>query len=37
MELIGIITTLEIIIPNGIQLEENGETLYKFSDIQSRI
>lgn len=29
--------TLEIIIPNGIQLEENGETLYKFSDIQSRI
>lgn len=27
----------EVILPDGIQLEENGDTLYKFSDIQSKI
>ena len=29
--------TSEVILPDGIQLEENGDTLYKFSDIQSKI
>ena len=27
----------EVILPDGIQLEENGDTLYKFSDIQGKI